>query len=106
MPLSQIRYNAYSSWRTQTVSVEDEFVPLGDFPCDEVVIYVESGVNIDIIASSWLGGTEADPTQFVTAEAPAGVVIPVGGNANEIAVKRTTGSDPVTVRYIWRKFSR
>lgn len=100
------RYNAYSSWRTAIVEVADEFVPLGDFPCDEVVLYVESGINLRVISSSWIAGSEADTDQYVLAEAPAGLVIPVGGNANEIAVRRDSGSDPVTVRYIWRKFAR
>ena len=108
--MAGFRYNAYSSWRTQILATANPgtgFTPLGDFPCDEVVIYVASGTSIDIISSSWLGGTEADTTQFVTAEGPAGVVLPVGGNANEIAVRRTNLSNtPITVRYVWRKFMR
>jgi len=106
-----IRYNAYSSWRTGTVQTSDDgttFAPLGDFPCDEVVIFIPTGGEaLDIIASSWIAGTNADDTQFVTADSPSGTVIPVGGNANEIAVRRTDlDATPATVRYIWRKFMR
>jgi hypothetical protein len=105
-----IRYNAYSSWRTAIITIDAgaTFTPLGDFPCDEVVLYnPATGVSLDVIASSWIAGTSADTTQFVTIDAPAGAVIPVGGNASEIAVRRTdTASTETTIRYIWRKFNR
>lgn len=108
--MSNIRYNAYSSWRTGiiTITAGATFTPLGDFPCDEVVLYnPASGVALDVIASSWIAGTAADTTQFVTVDAPAGAVIPVGGNANEIAVRRNDQAATSTViRYIWRKFQR
>ncbi len=104
------RYNAYSSWRTGiiTISAGATFTPLGDFPCDEVVLYnPASGVSLDVIASSWIAGTNADTTQFVTVDAPSGAVIPVGGYANEIAVRRNDqASTPTVIRYIWRKFMR
>lgn len=105
-----IRYNAYSSWRTAivTITAGATFTPLGDFPCDEVVIYnPAAGVALDVIASSWIAGGSADLTQFVTMDAPSGAVIPVGGNASEIAVRRNDQASTSTViRYIWRKFMR
>jgi hypothetical protein len=104
-----IRYNAYSSWRTaiKTIAAGATFTTLGDFPCDEIVIYnPASGVSLDVISSSWIAGTSADTTQFVTIDAPSGAVIPVGGNANEISVRRTDAGAETTVRYIWRKFMR
>jgi beta-lactamase superfamily II metal-dependent hydrolase len=108
--MNQIRYNAYSSWRTGiiTITAGATFTPLGDFPCDEVVILNPgTGVSLDLIASSWIAGASADTTQFVTLDTPSGTVIPVGGNANEIAVRRTDQASTSTViRYIWRKFMR
>lgn len=105
-----IRYNAYSSWRTAkiTTTAGATFTPLGDFPCDEIVIYnPAAGVSLDVISSSWIAGTSADTTQFVTVDAPAGAVIPVGGNAMEIAVRRNDqAATSTTIRYIWRKFQR
>ena len=104
--MQQIRYNAYQKWKTQIVASSasgETFVPLGDYPCDEVVIYnPASGVKLDIIASS-----QTDLTQFVTVDAPAGATIPVGGNANEIMVRRNDQSNPpTTIRFIWRRFNR
>ena len=108
--MSNIRYNAYSSWRTGiiTITTGATFTPLGDFPCDEVVLYnPASGVALDVISSSWIAGASADTAQFVTVDAPSGAVIPVGGNANEIAVRRNDQASTSTViRYIWRKFMR
>jgi hypothetical protein len=104
--MTPIRYNAYQSWSTEIVDTStsgEVFTPLGDFPCDEVVIYNPStGVSLDIKASN-----QPDDTKFVTIEAPSGATIPVGGLASEIMVRRTNLSDtPVTVHYIWRKFRR
>lgn len=108
--MSPIRYNAYQEWRTGkvTTTAGATFTPLGDFPCDEVVIYnPAAGVTLDVIASSWIAGSAADPAQFVTVDAPAGAVIPVGGNANEIAVRRNDqAATETTIRFIWRKFRR
>jgi len=106
--MTPIRYNAYSSWCSEIVQTSasgSTFVPLGDFPCDEVVIFVDSASEaIDILASSKIVSA---PTDYVTADSPSGTVIPVGGNANEIAVRRADESGtPTTVRYIWRKFMR
>lgn len=104
--MNPIRYNAYQKWQTQTVETDASgtaFVVLGDYPCDEVVIYNPStGVKLDIIASS-----QADATKFVTIDAPSGATIPVGGNANEIKVRRTDlSATPTTVRFIWRRYQR
>lgn len=107
--MSPIRYNAYSSWRTAiaTVAAGDEWTTLGDLPCDEVVIYnPAAGVALDVIASSWIAGNSADENQYVIVDAPAGAVIPVGGNANEISVRRNDAGAETTIRYIWRKFMR
>ncbi len=105
--MTPIRYNAYSSWSTETITTDSSvgatFTPLGDFPCDEVVIYNPStGVALDIKSAF-----QTDATKFVTCEAPSGATIPVGGNAKEITVRRhDTSATPTTVRYIWRKFRR
>jgi len=105
--MTPIRYNAYSSWSTETVSTDGavgaNFVPLGDFPCDEIVIYNPStGVPLDIISAF-----QSDLSKFVTCEAPSGATIPVGGNAKEVMVRRHDGvPSATTVRYIWRKFRR
>ncbi len=100
------RYNAYSSWSTETVATlaaGSTFVPLGDFPCDEVVIYnPATGVSLDVKQAG-----QGDATKFVTVDAPAGATIPVGGLASEVMVRRTDLSNtPTTVRFIWRKFRR
>lgn len=104
--MTPIRYNGYSSWSTETATTSGtgaSFVTLGDFPCDEIVIYnPSSGTPLDIKSS-----LQSDATKFVTIEAPSGATIPVAGNAQEISVRRTDNSGtPVTVRYIWRKFRR
>lgn len=104
--MTPIRYNGYSSWSTETVATLNPgttWVSLGDFPCDEVVIYnPATGVSLDVKASC-----QPDATKYVTVEAPSGATIPVGGNAQEIQVRRTDLSNtPITVRYIWRKFRR
>lgn len=104
--MTPIRYNAYQKWQTEIIATAASgatFTPLGNYPCDEVVIYnPASGVKLDIIASSQL-----DLAKFVTIDAPAGATIPVGGNANEIMVRRNDQSNtPDTVRFIWRRYQR
>lgn len=103
--MTPIRYNGYSSWSTETAATPNpgsEWTTLGDFPCDEIVIYNPStGVALDIKQSA------AADAKYVTVEAPSGATIPVGGNAQEIMVRRNDQSNtPITVRYIWRKFRR
>ncbi len=106
--MNQIRYNAYQKWSTETTDTASHgevFTPLGNFPCDEVVIYNPAdGTKLDIISANQHAD---DPTKFVTIDAPAGATIPVAGYANEIMVRRNDQSNtPVTVRYTWRKFNR
>lgn len=106
--MNQIRYNAYQKWSTETKDTSasgEVFTTLGNFPCDEVVIYnPAAGTKLDIISANQYAD---DPTKFVTIDAPSGATIPVAGYANEIMVRRSDLSDtPITVRYIWRKFNR
>lgn len=107
MSTSQIRYNAYSSWACDlvaTLAAGSTFVPLNDQPCDVVTIILNSSgsVKLDIINSC-----QTDLTKFISIDAPSGFVLPVGGNANEISIRRTDlSATPVTVRYVWGKYRR
>ncbi len=104
--MNQIRYNAYSSWdcdNVETLAAGATFVPLNAAPCDVVTLLLPStGVSLYVKNSN-----TADATKYVQVDAPSGFVIPVGGDASEISIRRADGSaTPVTVRYMYGKYRR
>ena len=99
------KYNSTQNWATSSVATSGSgasFVGLNDEPCDEVTIVIlANGVGLDI------QGPSGSSTDYVSIDAPSGLVIPVSGNAKEVQVRRTDQSaTPATVRYLWRKYSR
>lgn len=105
--MTPIRYNAYSSWGTDftaTLAAGATFIQLNDIPADVITLVIPTtgGVSLDVINSN-----ETDKTKYMVIDAPSGFVIPVGGNAAEIMIRRHDQSaTPVTVRYMWGKFRR
>lgn len=105
--MHDMRYTAAQQWGTDFTATSASgatFVNLTTHPADEVTILVPaSGVALDILCA----GQVAEPTKFVTVDAPSGVTISLCGDTKEIMVRRTDNSDtPVNVRFIWRKFRR
>lgn len=73
------------------------FVTLPSHDCNEIAIFQETGLSIDILP--WNG------IDFVTASSPSGITIPVAANSQEFAIRRTDlSATPVKVRFLYRKF--
>lgn len=101
-----LRYSAVQSWGTDLVATAGAgvFVNLNEQVADEVTIIIPStGVGIDVLCA----GQVAEPTKFVSVDAPSGLTVTLTGNAKEVMVRRTDlSATPVNVRYIWRKYRR
>jgi hypothetical protein len=101
------KYNSTQNWGTDfvtTLAAGTAFLNLNDQPADEVTLIIpSSGASIDVLCA----GQAAEPTKFVTIDAPSGFVIPLSANTAEVMVRRTDLSGAATtVRYTWRKFRR
>ena len=85
-----------------TLVAGTSFVPLPSHLCNEVAIFQETGVSIDVLpyGSDLVGG-------FVTMSSPSGAALPCAGNSSEYSVRRTdqTGT-PTTVRFLHRQYLR
>lgn len=104
--MSGLKYGTTQVWNTAQVILAgtSQFTILPPQAADEVTIIIpQSGVSVDIISA----GNPFDLTQFVTIDAPSGLVIPVSANTAEISVRRNDlSATPYTLRYMWRQFSR
>lgn len=71
-------------------------------PADEVTILLAStDVAVDLLAA----GEYANPTKYVTLDAPSGITIQLAANCAELMFRRNDQSATAfTLRYIWRKF--